>query len=224
MEISRIFIGVILFGVLAGFSAGCSKQPIRYSEKESREAANIAAAKSLRTLRKLISEENYKQMGFDSLGEVANAALDYSIPEFAIDVASVREYRSDGDPGTLLVFAHSLVYPVLVSGEVRTSITMAYRDQVWKAQSFGHSNFTRLLAIQLAAQSKNQKLDRNAFFIVRVPAFNLVFLGFRINRKFMFAPVFDAPEYDLVAGTPVPADIIVEKLQAAARDYNDLPR
>jgi hypothetical protein len=217
-------IGLVLSCLLAGLMAGCPEPPAKYSELQSREAADKAAAQSLKTFRKLISEQNYKQMGFESLEEAQNATLDNAIQDYAVDLASLKEYRSGDDPTKLLLQTRSLVYPVLVNGEVRTSMTIAYRERVWKAQSFGRSNFMRLVANQLAAQSKTQNLTRNDFFIVRVPAFNLIFLGFRVDRKFMLSPVINSTEYDLSAGTPMPADIVLTKLRTAARSYDDLPR
>jgi hypothetical protein len=223
-QISVHCAGLVLACLLTGLLTGCPGLPAKYSELQDREAADKAAAQSLKTLRKLITEQNYKQMGFESLEEAQNAALDNAIQDYAVDLASLKEFRTGDDPGKLLLRTRSLVYPVLVNGEVRTSITIAYRDKAWEAQSFGRSNFIKLLADRLAAQSKTQNLTRRDFFIVRVPAFNLVFLGYRMNRKFMLLPILHSPEYGISAGIPTPADIVFTRLRAAARSYDDLPR
>ncbi len=214
---------LIVLGFIAGLAIGCSRPPARYSEPESSEAADRAAAASLATFRKLITDQNFRHMGFDSLEEVKNAALDNSIKEYEIDLNSLKKYRTGDDPEEFLLPAHSLVYPVLVNGRVRTSITLGYRDNAWKAQAYGRSNLMKIIANQREDLSKNQQLIRSAFFIVRVPALNLAFLGYRVNRTLMFSPILDSPGYGFAAGIPMPSDFVLQRLRSAARDYDDLP-
>jgi hypothetical protein len=211
-----------LIGIAAVVLIGCSQQS-ELSEEEL-SAADKAAANSLATFRKMITLQNCRQMGFDSLDEARHATLDNSVREYAVDLQSLQEYWIGNDPGKMLVPTRSLVYPVLVNGEARSSITMSLRKDVWEANSFGYSNFTRVLAGRIDTQAKKENLPRKAFFIVRVPAFNLVFLGYRLKRTLMLSPVLDSPEYDFAAGLPVSAAVVFQKLQAAAGDYQDLPR
>jgi hypothetical protein len=212
-----IFLFIALLAVLF---TGCSGSQVASSEKE----ADKAAAKSLKTFSRLITKENYVKMGFKSLDEVKKAKLDNSIRDYMIELSSLKEYREGTNPERLLIRMHSLVYPVLVDGEARTSLTVAYRESRWEAHSFGYSNFTKLLAVQLNELSKNQRLPRSAFFIVRVPALNLVFLGYRTKEKIMLISVLDATNYDISVGVPVPAGIVLTKLRSAAQKCNDLPR
>jgi hypothetical protein len=141
-----------------------------------------------------------------------------------IELSSLKGYQSGTNPEKLLIRMHSLIYPVLVDGEVRTSLTIAYNDKKWETHSFGYSNFARSLAAQLNEQSKKQRLPKSAFFIVRVPALNLVFLGYRRKEKLMLTLVLDAPNYDLIVGEPLSASVVLTRLQSAAAKHNNLPR
>jgi hypothetical protein len=73
-------------------------------------------------------------------------------------------------------------------------------------------------------QSKQQKLSKNSFFIVRVPALNLVFLGYYLKKKLMLSPIENAHNYKFIVGFPMLASDVLIKFRLAAKNHNNLPR
>jgi hypothetical protein len=202
------------------FFAGCATQQIDISEI----GADKAAAVSLNSFSKLITNRNFRMMGFESRDEVRRATLDKSIREYVIELSSIKGFKENMNPEKLLVRTRTLVYPVLIDSSIRTSLTIAYRNNRWESQSFGYSNLTKIIAALMNAKSKEPGFSRNVFFIVRVPAFNLAFLGYRFKGTLTLIPLFDSPAFDLKTGIPVPASIVVKVLKTASEEYKDLPR
>ena len=186
----------------------------------SSEKFQAEALESLEIFKELITEENYKQMGFESLDEVALATLGEPIQDFMVRLDHLKEYQKGSDPNKMLSATNLFVYPVLVRGQVRSSIQGVVEKGAWESVSFGSPNYIRMVMSQLERQSKEQKTSS---FIVRVPAFNLVFLGYLAEEKLMLTPIMDIPEFGLKAGVSVLADTIFTTLAPAAKSHAGLP-
>ena len=187
------------------------------------EKFQAEALEALETLKKLITEENYKQMGFESLDEVAFATLGEPIQDFMVRLDHLKKYQKGSDPNKMLSATNLLVYPVLVRGQVRSSIKGVVEEGTWKSVSFGEPNYIKMVMSQLKKQSEEQKLPSSSFFIVRVPAFNLVFLGHRAEKELMLTPIMDIPEFRFKAGVSMSADTIFATLAPAAEKHEGLP-
>jgi hypothetical protein len=182
------------------------------------------ASRALETFKKLVTEQNYKQMGFESLNEVALATLGEPIQDFMVRLDHLSKYQEGRDPNEILSPTNLFVFPVLVEEQVRSSIDIVGQEGTWEAVSFGAPNFIGVLTNQLMAQSKAQGLPTHHFFVVRVAAFNLVFLGNRADKELVLTPLVDTPEFKLEAGVPVPADKAFAALAPAAEKHDGLPR
>ena len=178
-----------------------------------------AAARGLETFRKLVTNENFKEMGFESMAEVSNASLGEPRHVFAVGLEQLKGFAPGGDANRLLTDANQELYPVMVGDQARASVTVEQRDGKWRATSFGSSRRSRQLA--QASRSLTQSAEKP--IIVHVQAFNLYFLGQRSDNRLMLTPLADYSSYNLRAGATASADDIFAALVPIAREYNGLP-
>jgi hypothetical protein len=185
--------------------------------------AQSAAARALETYRKLVTNDNYKELGFESLDEAAAATLGEPRRVFAVKLDQLRAYQAGGDPNRLLTDANRVIYPVAVREQVRSSISVEQKDGKWRAMDFGNAG----LAKQIAQASRNltasnQKPEETPI-VVHVLPFNLYFLGHRFEKRLLLTPLGDYSTFNLKSGAPAPADEVFASLASFAKEYNGLP-
>ncbi|HEX8473128.1 MAG TPA: hypothetical protein VF666_03790 [Pyrinomonadaceae bacterium] len=106
--------------------------------------AKSAADRGLATLAKLVNEQNYRAMGFESVAEVSTAALGEPIRVLMVKLDALRAYQPGSDPNLLLSDVPQSVYPVMVRDQVRSTITVSQVDAGrWTAVSFGNPHLAR---------------------------------------------------------------------------------
>jgi len=214
----RILI-TILAAIFFVMSPGNAQERLQSSEKIQK-----AASESLATFGKLITKENYRQMGFESPGEVHEAKLGRPFQNFMVKLDQLQKYQKGSDPNKLLTGGNQLVYPILVKGQVRSSITIGEVNGDWKAESFGGPSFIKLLTKVQKKVSEIDRLPLSAYFVVRVPALNLYFIGYRIDNKLMLTPLHDDPGFKFKSGISMSADKVFTAILPAAKKHDGLPR
>ncbi|MDH5835264.1 hypothetical protein [Luteimonas kalidii] len=179
--------------------------------------ATEVAGKSLSTLSQLVTEQNYRAMGFESAGEAADATLGAPIPVYLVQLDELRAYAG-GDPAALLRPLQQVVFPVNVDGATRSGITVENADKGWQASGFGSPALTRGLVDAIRASGAAEPMA------VHVAALRTYFIGFHAgDGTLMFAPIRDEPEFEFRAGAAVPATQALLALRPAALRYNGLP-
>lgn len=188
-----------------------------------RESQPVAKA-SLSTLSKLVSEENAPRMGFSGPGDVERSQLDVPLSDFMVGLDSLREYQKGKDTLSLLRSTGQVVYPVRVDGVVCSSITLQKQGTSWQAVSFGAPVLTKALNGARETVAKRDKLSTSEYFQIRIPAFNLIFVGHVANDKLMLSSVTDAEMYGIKAGLTQQAEEIYLRLKPEAERDTGLPR
>lgn len=182
-----------------------------------------AATQGLETLRQMITEQNYRAMGFQSVDEVKSATLGEPLGVFHVHLDQLKAYEPGSDPGKVLTDVGQRMYPVTVSDEVRSSLVVAKVDDTWKATRFGGPNVIQAIAGVRTTVAHSSEKPPASTFVVQVPALNLYFLGYRTDDKLMLVPVLDDLRYNFKAGVALPAEEAFRALAAAAKSYNGLP-
>jgi hypothetical protein len=173
-----------------------------------------AAASGLATLKKLVTQENYRAMGFQSAEEVQRAQLGNALQVSIIGLDQLKSYRSDTDTNSLLQPSPETIYPVTVDGHVRSSVTIAKAGDGYKTASFGNAPI-------VVALSRYRQAPDN--FAVRIPALNMYYLASRTDNRLMLTPIIDDMRLKLQTGVAVPAQEILRQLVPIATAYNGLP-
>lgn len=193
------------------------------AQSENKEPQTVAS-ESIVTLRKLVNEQNYKAMGFESLDEVSAVALGEPIRVFLVRLDQLREYQPGSDPGKLLTDVDKIIYPFTVKEQVRSSVVVEKVQGTWSATNFGGPQLIKILANIRKNASESAGIPISSFIAVHVPALNLYFVGHRTDNELMLTPLLDDPGFEFKAGRTMPANDVFSAILPSAREHNGLPR
>jgi hypothetical protein len=174
-----------------------------------------SAEKSLGTLRALASA-NPSALGLKSSDEASDAHLETPRVVYAIRLDSLRAYTSTTNIENLLV-PQKILYPVKLQGQVRSSVELEKRGAEWKAVTFGNGSLASRLIDAAPAGDPD-------WFVVTIPALNVVFRGSNSGSQVQLTPVFDDNVLGLRAGQTRPATEVLAALAIAAQNHNGEPR
>src|SRR5262245_15138226 len=100
------------------------------------DARTGEAQRGLGHLSSLVTEDNRKTMGFDSLAEVGAAALGDPIAVFMVRLDQLKQYKGE-EASRLLVDLQTFVYPVHVAGRPRTTVEVSRTPGGWEVARIG---------------------------------------------------------------------------------------
>ena len=217
-----ITLSVVLLFVLAqacNRGQGSNSTSDQGQEEPTFTDAQSAANQALVTFRKLVNAQNYKELGFESADEVANASLGAPLSTAMVNLEQLKAYKAGDDPNRLLNNLDKVYYPVAVQNAVRSTITVEQLNGRWRATGFGPANLAKQIdsARKIAANANAQQQ------LVHVAPFNLYFVANRVEGKLMLTPVADYSTYNLKAGATLSADQVFNALVPFAQQYNGLP-
>ena len=196
-------------------------QPARdaTATRESLQAATL----SLRNFQAVITDQNFRQMGFASPSEVKSATLGVPLHVVMVQLDDLRAYRPGNDPAALLRDLHRTIYPVLVSNQVRSSITVERRGTAWQGTSFGAPKLAGMVETARRASASASGVAPNAYILVHVAALNRYYLGHRANNRLILTTIVDDPVLRLPAGRDIPGADAFAALAPVAQRHNGLP-
>src|SRR5262245_20714656 len=105
-----------------------------------------ASDQALVTFRKLITKDNYKDLGFNSLEEVLDSRLGNPLTIFFVRLDRLRDYQPGSDPNTLLTDGAQVYYPVLLKEQVRAAIVVEMANGKWKAARLGNAGLAKQIS------------------------------------------------------------------------------
>lgn len=187
---------------------GCSqsKNEPKQPAQQQQEAANSA----MNMLQQLVDEQNYKSLGFQSIDEVRKAQLGQPIEVYSVSLEKLKGYQAGQDPNSLLTPSAETIYPVIVSGNVRTGVTIVRKEQGYESSSFGKADIAKGLAAYRKGAGE---------FAVRIPAFNLYFLGRHVKKQVLLVPIANSPQLTVQAGEAAPFEEVIDQLRPYVNSY-----
>jgi hypothetical protein len=187
---------------------GCSRP--KNESKLPAQQRQEAATSAISMLQKLVDGQNYKSLGFQSIDEVRQAQLGQPIEVYNISLEKLKSYQTGQDPKSLLTPSAETIYPVIVGGSVRTGVTIVRKEQGYESSSFGHADIVKRLA---------QYRRSAAEFAVRIPAFNMYFVGRHMETRVVLVPIVNNPQLKVQAGEAAPLEVVVDQLRPYANPY-----
>lgn len=218
MKLSML-VTVILFGAAGcaapadspGPSGAAASAP--GSQKDALPHAAVAAA-SLETLAHLVTPQ--KLLGFKAATEVASGSLADPLPMFMVGLDALRTYRPGDDPRPLVLDQATALYPVIVGGEVRSSVLFRKVDGDWKATQFGRANLAKFAHEGRRRVSAARGVAESGVSIVEIPTMSAQMLGHEEGGVPMLTALLDVPGTDIHAGATLRASDVFAKLQPLA--------
>ena len=203
---------------LVPFSAAVVNAQQQEMEEPTREAQE-----ALVTFRQLINERNFQAMGFESVEQVANAALGVPMQEFMVRLDELQDYTPDRDPNSLIRETGRLTYPVLVEGRVRSSLTLENRGGVWVQVAYGAPARTRLIEDLRSQLANRQGREKAKYIEVSVPALKVTFVGSIDQGRLYVSPLSDDPRFEFERATVLDASEAFGSMVQTAREREDVP-
>jgi hypothetical protein len=177
--------------------------------------SRATAEKSLSTFRALAAA-NPAALGLKSSDEAGLPELDNPRVVYAIRLDNLRTYTPATDIATLLI-PQKILYPVKLQGQVRSAVELEKRGSDWKAVTFGNGAFASRL-------TETAPAGDNDWFVVTIPALNVVFRASGNGAALQLTPVFDDNVLGLSAGRTTSAAEVLTALAVAAQNHNGDPR
>jgi hypothetical protein len=196
-------------------AAGCSQERGSNAPPPTADAQQ-AASNALATLQKLVTEQNYKAMGFASPSEVKSATLAPPLAQYNIGIDRLKSYQVGQDVNALLTESSEAIYPVTVGGQVRSSVTVVKKGNGYTTASFGNATIVKEL-------SRFREATAPQGFAVRIPAFGMYFLGNRMENRLMLTSVYEDSRLPFRVGEAMPAEEVLKVIVPLAQAYNGLP-
>jgi len=193
-------------------------------DPETTRMAMASALKALGSFGAIVNEQNYRSLGFEKPDDVSRATLGTPIREFMIRLDELQNYTTGQEPLALLHDSGKITFPVMVSGQTRSSVTVVRKDGNWTASGFGAASYVRTLdSLRTEIASRDGKSPTD-YFEVDVPALSVFFLGNLQGGKLYLTPLLSSAAMGLERGSTLPAEDAFDKLVPAARSHSGLPR
>jgi hypothetical protein len=170
----RATTGLLLaLGALLLPAAAAGQQAAAADAKEVSAAGAAALASTLRLVR---DTGTLSLMGLRSAEEAAAATLGEPLPIREVGFDRLLAYTAGSDPETVFGGPPEVAFPVLVRGEVRSSITLVRKDAGWAVTSFGEPE--RAAEIGRVRDALQREAGGAASYaLVTVPAFQVAFVA-----------------------------------------------
>lgn len=196
-------------------------QPTTHMASRSAKEVTEIAQQGLVVLAQIVSEGNYRSLGFDSADEVKSARAEPALPVYMVRLDALQSYAPGTDAAALLTPLEKAIVPLSVSGDVKSSVTVEIRDGKWTAEGFGAPKLARALAA--ARRAVPASAQGSSFFVVQVAALGMYFLGHAEGGRLMLTTLIDEPTLRAPALRTMPAADVFSALVPIARQHNGLP-
>lgn len=171
--------------------------------------------------RNLVDEKNFRQFGFNSVQEAADATPGIPFQEFVVRLDELKKYQAN--PNSLIRPTQRLVYPLMVSGQVRSALTRVKSGTQERTESLGGANFIRLLSQVRTTAARSSGLSTEKHFLVKIPALQMFFVGYRVGNQLMLAPAMDDSRFEFRNGVGMPAARVFKLLAPEANRHDGSP-
>ena len=222
------FVTISLIAIVIAIAGGCNRQASsetstnnqNTSQPETFADAQSAATQSLTVFRKLVNNQNFRDLGFESPDEVANATLGQPLPVMFVRLDQLRQYQQGTDVNSLLGQSNEVNYPVLANNQVRSSVVVQQVNGRWKTGTLGNGALAKHIADARKGRTGAEGATQQA--LVHVGSLGFYFLGERsADNKWTLTPLVSNPDLNLAAGRAVPAEEVFTRLATAAKSLRD---
>lgn len=164
-------------------------------------------------------DEYAKALGFTSAQEAGRATLGLPFAVFMSRLSSLKHFSSGSDFEDFMVNTRSLIYPLLVDGKPKSSltVTMNRNSHRWRTTEWGSPKLIKLL-------EQARSMQPQSSLVVLISPQNplgLRFIGDRAGGELLLTPIADIPRLGLTAGQQRPAREIFLSLVPVANKYKD---
>jgi hypothetical protein len=155
-----------------------------------------------------------KDIGFNSLEEVADAQLGSPLHLYNVPLVQLQQFQHGDDPNNLLADTGRVIFPLTVKGRFKSSLTVVESSlsvKGWKGSRVTRKGFPRLIG-----EIEKLKTSSSSFIVSIVPL-GLVFLGDHKAGRLVMTVIDENPYLELKAGDEYDAAEIFGKIVPYAK-------
>jgi hypothetical protein len=172
--------------------------------------------------RAILATNNVAILGFASISEFQTATVGQPFKIYQIPIDPLKAYQS-GPFNKLLKPAPRMIFPLSVSGEVKSSIVLRLQGNEWISDRFGGPELIKsLVGARDLLATQNRRFAAESF-AVEIPLVALWFVGYTNNAKQvqLITPI-PLKMGGLTVGTNQPlTQAFMKKLSGLANGYPD---
>jgi len=186
--------------------------------------AHDEAERYLPVVRKMVTAETYRRLGFESVEEASRASLEKPMRVLMVRLDRLREYRPETRIAEMFEDTDEVRYPISVDGQVRASVVMRRIDGKWQVAKFGRPMLTRALTAAIRKHMAETQAPAGAFFEVEIPALNLDFAGRDAGNRILLTTTAEDSRFGLKPDEEIDAQELFARIAPYARDLKTGPR
>ena len=207
----------ILFLIIFITLAACS------DSSKNTGSMNEEALKGLETLRTIANNDDYEFFGYDSRDEIGKEELGEPIEVKTIDIYKLQDEANPEDNiDKLVINTNESIFPVMVNGEVMSSIRVASIEGEYEVVSSGSAS----LAKDVFKMIKTLGLNVEDSYLLELPGLETELIGRKNGRNIMVTPLYDNLELSLTEGVSINLYLIAKKLKEYSieveNEYNNM--
>lgn len=155
--------------------------------------------------------------------EAAKTTRGKKLKVFEIGLDKLKTFKTGDNPKKILVDMKESVYPIYVGSKLKTAISIRKGKEggKWQNASIGGGEI-HFIEPSRVKHSKANRISLSAYFVVRVPAMYLSFLGYHHKGKLYIIPTHEHPDVKLVLNKGTLAENIYVKLKPLVDKFKDV--
>lgn len=195
---------VLFFGVNSFMSA-----------QDEEVAQDSGAEKTHQTLKKM-PPQLLKMLNLTE-EEAAQTTRGQKLKVYEISFIKLGKFRAGDNAKKLLIHNNEIVYPIYVGNELKTAISVRKTKNEWEMVSMGSGDIQFLEEVR-KAHSQANNINIKSYYIVRVGALYLSFLGYDKGNDMVLIPTHESMDIQWEIGKAMPADELFIRIQALLTD------
>ena len=220
------FVTIAAIAIMIAVGGACNRRASsetstnQNSQPQTFADAQSAATQSLTVFRQLVNNQNYRELGFESPDEIANATLGQPLPVSFVRLDQLRQYQQGTDVNSLISQSNEVNFPVMANNQVRSSVVVEQINGRWKTGTLGNGALAKHIDGVRKGRTRAEGAAQQT--LVHVRALGLYFLGERgTDNKWSLTPLVSHSEFNLAAGQAMPAEEVFTRLAGAAKALRD---
>jgi len=135
-------------------------------------------------------------------------------------IKNFRQQQARVPMGNMLQDTNEVMVPIMAGSTAFTAVTMVEKKGEWQVASVGKSVITKTEPARQKLTAGKKEADRE-YFVVKVPAMHLIFLGYYEGGELYLVPTHIHPDVKFPLHQPLLAADVFTRLSPLAATYEN---
>lgn len=168
-----------------------------------------------------LGTRGFRTLGLAGEKEARRSKLGTPLKVYMVGLDALRTYEG-GPTDELLIDLQNAFYPVIVDGEVTSSLGVQQTAEGFETREIRSAELAKLVVQMRSAAMTAEKQQERAYYLIRIPALQMAFLAQGQGPQLTLRSVSDIPEVGLAANTAISGTELFAKLAPVARAFQGM--